>query len=231
MAVNVVGANTDLMTMHFFPVLARANTYYENQDPGALPLLLAGIMLYDAYPASEKTDKTAKGVSMACVQLGDCLRADRKDDLALEAYINACDYDPLNTTAWYYCGMVCMENGRNEEAIGYYQHIIDNHLEQNQEISYALVWFQIGYCFDELKDYRRAIDAYKRAMRANPDDFDTYYNLGKAYFNLRMWQDVLDIYQETTRRFNSIPAKQRRVIEIRVQQSKDALAGQAVAKG
>lgn len=42
-------------------------------------------------------------------------------------------------------------------------------------------YFNLGNCFLELEDYPRAIDAYKKSVVLDPDNFEAYENLAIAY--------------------------------------------------
>jgi len=45
-------------------------------------------------------------------------------------------------------------------------------------------WHNIGNCYLQKKDYQQAIDAYKKALKFNPKDEETRYNLAYALKNL-----------------------------------------------
>lgn len=45
-------------------------------------------------------------------------------------------------------------------------------------------WHNIGNCYLLKKDYRKAVDAYKKALKLNPKDEDSRYNLAFALKNL-----------------------------------------------
>ncbi len=45
-------------------------------------------------------------------------------------------------------------------------------------------WHNIGNCYLQKKDYQQAVDAYKKALKYNPKDEDTRYNLAYALKNL-----------------------------------------------
>ena len=43
------------------------------------------------------------------------------------------------------------------------------------------------------------IDAYKQAIRINPDDADAHYNLGVAYGKLGKYQEAMDAFKQAIR--------------------------------
>ena len=61
------------------------------------------------------------------------------------------------------------------------------------------VYFQIGFCYGELKSYVKAIEAYKQAIRIDPDDAITHYNLGNAYNELDFHKDAIEAYKQAIR--------------------------------
>jgi tetratricopeptide (TPR) repeat protein len=63
----------------------------------------------------------------------------------------------------------------------------------------AWAYFQIGYCYGELDNYSKAIEAYKQAIRIDPDAADTYYNLGNVYFALDNYSKAIEAYKQAIR--------------------------------
>ena len=59
----------------------------------------------------------------------------------------------------------------------------------------AQAYFQIGFCYGELKSYTKAIEAYKQAIRINPDDADAHCNLGIAYLLIGDMNSALNEYK------------------------------------
>lgn len=45
-------------------------------------------------------------------------------------------------------------------------------------------WHNIGNCYLQKKEYQQAVDAYKKALKMNPKDEETRYNLAYALKNL-----------------------------------------------
>ena len=63
----------------------------------------------------------------------------------------------------------------------------------------AWAYFQIGYCYVELKSYIKAIEAYKQAIRIDPDDAIAYYNLGYVYDNINNYTKAIEAYKQAIR--------------------------------
>jgi Ca-activated chloride channel homolog len=47
-----------------------------------------------------------------------------------------------------------------------------------------MAWHNIGNCYLQKKEYQKSVDAYKKALRYNPKDEETRYNLAYALKNL-----------------------------------------------
>jgi len=63
----------------------------------------------------------------------------------------------------------------------------------------AWAYFNIGYCYGKLKSYTKAIEAFKQAIRINPDDAIAHYNLGLVYDNLGLYEDARESYIKAIR--------------------------------
>jgi len=63
----------------------------------------------------------------------------------------------------------------------------------------ALAYFQIGYCYSKLGFYKDAIEAFKQAIRIDPDDADARYNLGVAYSGLGLYREAIEAYKQAIR--------------------------------
>jgi len=63
----------------------------------------------------------------------------------------------------------------------------------------AWAYFHIGYCYVELGNYTKAIEAYKQAIRIDPDDASTYVNLGVASGQLGLYKDAIEAIKQAIR--------------------------------
>jgi len=61
------------------------------------------------------------------------------------------------------------------------------------------VYFAIGFCNNKLGNYIKAIEAYKQAIRIDPNDAGAYNNLGLAYNSLGLYKDVIEAYKQAIR--------------------------------
>ncbi len=63
----------------------------------------------------------------------------------------------------------------------------------------AWAYFYIGFCYDKLKTYTKAIEAYKQAIRIDPDEAIAHCNLGFAYDQLGFHIDAREAYIQAIR--------------------------------
>lgn len=66
--------------------------------------------------------------------------------------------------------------------------------EDKKEI--ADEYFIKGIEYEGLKQYARAIEVYKKALKINPNHIDTYINLGMIYYRLGRYSDAIDTYKQ-----------------------------------
>lgn len=55
----------------------------------------------------------------------------------------------------------------------------------------AIAWNVLGNAYYNLEQYDRAIQAYKEALRIQPEDADAWENLGAAYVNLNQYNQAI----------------------------------------
>lgn len=63
----------------------------------------------------------------------------------------------------------------------------------------AETFFQRGFMYYSMKNYKNAIEAYKQAISIKPDYLDAYINLGQAYYKLGRYSDAIDAYERAVK--------------------------------
>ena len=58
----------------------------------------------------------------------------------------------------------------------------------------------LGVTYADSREYKKAIEAFKRALRLNPDDAIALYNLGCVYIRQRQFKQAIEPLREATRR-------------------------------
>ena len=97
------------------------------------------------------------------------------------------DYSEAVNKALYF-----MNKEEYEKALPYLE------IETKANISPYKAWayFQIGYCYGELKSYAKAIEAYRQVIRIDPDAAGAHYNLGFAYNQLGFYKDAIEAFKQ-----------------------------------
>ena len=60
-------------------------------------------------------------------------------------------------------------------------------------------WYNLGVAYINLNRYNDAIEAYRQALRINPEDADAWNNLGIAYRHLNRYNDAIEAYRQALR--------------------------------
>ena len=63
----------------------------------------------------------------------------------------------------------------------------------------AWAHFGIGFCYGKLGNYRDAIEAFKQAIRIDPDYANARYNLGVSYSGLDLYRDAIEAFKQAIR--------------------------------
>ena len=88
---------------------------------------------------------------------------------------------PTSQKATFNLGNSLYKQQNFDEAAAQYLKLAQN---ENKEASKSDVYFNLGNSLLENKKYKESIDAYKIALRQNPKDEDTRYNLSYAMSKL-----------------------------------------------
>jgi tetratricopeptide (TPR) repeat protein len=102
------------------------------------------------------------------------------------AYKKAMATYPGNPKSMYNTANSILQQKRYKEAIAQYDFLIKN--AKNNRLK-AQSYHNIGNAYMELKNYQKAVDAYKNSLRKNPKDEETRYNLALAQKLLKNQQN------------------------------------------
>ena len=93
---------------------------------------------------------------------------------AEKCYRRALEKNPRNSRAMFNLGDTYLAQKNGKDALQCFANAAKG--ETNRMVR-AMAYHNIGFIHQNNKDYDRAIDAYKEALRNNPYDDDTRYNL------------------------------------------------------
>ena len=114
-------------------------------------------------------------------------------DLALEFYNKALPFAEDRDTIYHEIRCCYLSAGRKEEAIAFFQHLID----ENPHNSKA--WTNIGDCYRMMGEYEQSIDPYEFALAIDPEDIWTNMHLADIYYDLGRYKEAIDTLEEALR--------------------------------
>ena len=101
------------------------------------------------------------------------------------------EIDDLENSLYYWDRV--LELDRFYPRAQYFHDKVEASLKYGKE---AYNWYEQGYNEYEKRNYSRAIDAYRQAVRLNPRFVDAYYWLGRVYFDSADYQQAINNYKQ-----------------------------------
>ena len=86
--------------------------------------------------------------------------------------------DPTNFQARREIAMMCLDMGFDSMALKHLNYLVQTFPND------ANLYFNIGICWEKLKQFKFALNSYKKAVELKEDEPDFIYNLALAYENL-----------------------------------------------
>lgn len=90
------------------------------------------------------------------------------------SYRKALEANPKSTTGMYNLGNALLFQNKAQDAMNQYS---ASSKMENDKSKLGNIWHNIGVIFQGGKEYEKAIEAYKQALRNAPHDDETRYNL------------------------------------------------------
>jgi Ca-activated chloride channel homolog len=112
------------------------------------------------------------------IRQGNRLYENKKYTDAAISYQKAIEKQPNNTAAEYNLGNALYRQEKMQEAIDQYNRLTTEGQADKKQL--AMVYHNIGNSFLQSQKFQESIDAYKKALRNNPWDMETKYNLALA---------------------------------------------------
>jgi tetratricopeptide (TPR) repeat protein len=89
-----------------------------------------------------------------------------------------------------------IEQENYKTAIDLWKYFIGHAYYENDKKNISIGYFNLGYSYSELKEYQKAIDAYKKVIKIDPNDYKAHNNMGDAYLKLKEYQEAIGAYKE-----------------------------------
>ncbi len=124
---------------------------------------------------------------------GNKMYADSIYDKSEIEYRKAIEKDGKDADAHFNLGNALLFQNKGEEALKEYE--LAAMYESDKE-RLAQVYHNSGVLMQAAKDYKNAVEAYKQALRNNPNDDETRYNLALAMSQLKKQQQDKEQEQE-----------------------------------
>ncbi len=167
----------EFMPTSALPFFGLGNTYFADKKYADALKLYQKALLID--------NKLAAGYK----KLGDTYRLLDREKEAISAYKNAIlyGYNTLETRFWL--GTLMLETKQIEEAIAQLEAVA-------KEMPKAEVFISIGTGYEKLKRDVSAIEAYQKAIDADPNSALAYYRLADVYLSQREYTKAKEAYEK-----------------------------------
>ena len=134
-------------------------------------LILISCYSFGQLPEVEKT-----------IQAGNDFYKQQQYDQAAAEYKKTLAIEPGNSKAKFNLANTIVKQGKPDEAVKSFTEISDNTKEAELK---AKAFYNKGAVLSQQKKLEESIDAYKNALRQNPDDKEARENLQKALLELK----------------------------------------------
>lgn len=143
-----------------------------------LKMLFSVLMLFLAFPiwAQEDEERAARQAERYMEEAEEAV-ADKDFESAEAYYRQAIAKDPSNATARYNMGNLYHNNEKPVDAVE--RHSQAAELAEDKPMKHK-AFHNMGNALMDQKKYQEAVEAYKNALRNNPNDNETRYNLALA---------------------------------------------------
>ncbi|HMO63037.1 MAG TPA: VWA domain-containing protein [Ferruginibacter sp.] len=139
---------------------------------GKLATIVLPVLFFCTMPLAIKAQNAG-----TYIQQGNAAYSEGRYDDAADKYNKATLKDTASTKAWYNLGNALYKSGHPEEALQAYDAAIS---KDTAAADKAATWYNKGVVLQNNKKLPECIEAYKNALRLNPNDEDARLNLQKA---------------------------------------------------
>lgn len=150
------------------------------------------------YGDEENANRARSNLPRAYLQYGNVFYREGDSEKAEEQYRAALEIAPNYATAYYQLGLVHRQMNDLEEALRLFDRSIELSREQNDSESVQraqnaardyLVYVGANQIDD--RQYNRAVETLRRALRYDENSSEAYYRLSEAYNSMARWSDAI----------------------------------------
>jgi tetratricopeptide (TPR) repeat protein len=167
----------EFMPTSALPFYGLGNTYFANQKYA------------DALKLYQKALQIDPKLAMGYKKLGDTQRLLEREKEAITAYKNAIQFGYRTLETRFWLGTLMLETKQIEEAIKELEAVA-------KEMPKAQVFINIGNGYEKLKRDVSAIEAYQKAIDADPNSAIAYYKLADVYQSQREYTKAKEAYEK-----------------------------------
>ncbi|MDC7240218.1 MAG: tetratricopeptide repeat protein [Spirochaetales bacterium] len=175
--------------------LYRAATIYDSRDEASRAVLLFE-RLFNQYKDSPYREEVGDWIVVYYENNG--------QDLALknhlERMLNEYTSSEKRTLYLYMRGNISYREGKNNEALRYYQNIIN--IEKDDILILNETRYRIGYIYTVRKEFYRAAEYFREILNSHDDRDELYYrallSLGICYMNVKDTEQAEPIFEDLT---------------------------------
>ncbi|MBF0252737.1 MAG: tetratricopeptide repeat protein [Candidatus Omnitrophica bacterium] len=122
--------------------------------------------------------------------LGICCEHEYMDEEAEKAYKKTIELDPDNEEALCRLGTMAIKSDEPKNAIKYLDPLAN---KSNASFDHI---YQLGVAYDKMKEYPKAIEYFKKAIKADPKHSKTYKRLGYAFDASGQHEQAVDCFKK-----------------------------------
>ena len=100
----------------------------------------------------------------------------------------------LTAKDYYTLGWDAIREGKFNTALNEFERSLE--LVDDDSIGLDSRYFGKGYVLGELKEYKKAIEAYNKSIEINPQKDEAYNNMGLTYYSLDKLDEAIDSYKK-----------------------------------
>ncbi len=143
--------------------------YYEKKD------------YFSAIEQFKKVTRMAPNYAPARVVLGECYAREKLYVHALAELKAAVDLDPTDSDSMYRVAAIYALQDKPEPALRWLERAIDKGFAESLQPDPSPVHALFGICYLQTGAYDRALSEFDTAVKINPADFNSMYNIACAY--------------------------------------------------